>query len=217
MFDAVNPLAELRLITLFEHGLIVLNDPGARDAFVGHPAIEGIKRRPSVQLALDMLRADPQISQIVESEDGITGEELRAILDSPTLLAILDETNLVADLSPIADDIEHAIDQALEHLAPAKDALPRLMEALRDRDWRRRMRAANSLGILGPHAAVAVPALIETLKDKSDLVQYAAVKALGKIGPKARAAIPALTETLHDEEPTVRGAAADALKQIQSS
>ncbi len=75
---------------------------------------------------------------------------LRAILDSPTLLAILDETNLVADLSPIADDIERAIDQALEHIATAKDAVPRHIEALKHRDQRMRMRAANSLGILGP-------------------------------------------------------------------
>lgn len=215
--DAVNPLDEMRLITLLEHGLIVLNDPRARDAFVRHPAIAGIKQRPSVQRALDMLTADPQINQIVESEDGISGEGLRAILDSPTLLAILDETKLVADLSPIADEIEHAIDQALEHIAAAKDAVPSHIEALKDRDPNTRRRAANSLGILGPHAAGAVPALIETLKDKTDLVRSAAVKALGKIGPKARAAIPALTETLHDEEPTVRAAAADALKRIQSS
>ena len=118
MADAVNPLDELRLIALCRKGLIVLNDPVARDAFVSHPAIQGIKRRPSVRQALDRLSADPETRRIIESEAGITAEDLRTILNSPTLLSVLDETGLVTELSPIADDLEQAIDEALERVSP---------------------------------------------------------------------------------------------------
>ena len=116
--NALNPLDELRLIALCRKGLIVLNDPVTRDAFVSHHAIQGIKRRPSVRQALDRLSADPETRRIIESEAGITAEDLRTILNSPTLLSILDETGLVTELSPIADDLEQAIDEALERVSP---------------------------------------------------------------------------------------------------
>ncbi len=112
--DAINPLDEMRLITLFANGLVVINDPVARQAFVNHPAIEGIRQRPSVQQAMRMLADDPKISLILET-GSMTGENLRAILDSPTLLAILDQTDLVAELSPLAGEIEQAINEALVH------------------------------------------------------------------------------------------------------
>ncbi len=111
--DAVNPLNEMRLLTLLSKGLVVLNDPGAHQAFINHPAIETIRQRPSVQQAMKMLADDPEISLILENES-IRGN-LSVILASPTLLAIFDQTDIVADLSPLADEIELAINEAMEH------------------------------------------------------------------------------------------------------
>ena len=112
------PFDELRLMALIRKGLIVLTSPVARDAFVNHPAIRSLEQRPSVRQALDRLSADSEIKRIVESEAGITADDLRTILTSPTLLSILDETGLMTELSPIADDLEQAIDEALERVSP---------------------------------------------------------------------------------------------------
>ncbi len=111
--DAVNPLDEMRLLSLLSKGLIVLSDPGAHQAFINHPAIQEIQERPSFKQAVQMLADDEKISGLLE--EGSIGENLHAILASPTLLAIFDQTDIVADLSPIADEIERAIDEALEH------------------------------------------------------------------------------------------------------
>lgn len=73
-----------------------------------------------------------------------------------------------------------------------KDAVPRLIRALKDKDPLVRLRAAGALGI-GPVAKDAVPALIEALKDKDGNVRLLALSALGKIGP---AAVPALSSCL---------------------
>ncbi len=110
--DSINPLSEMRLLTLLSKGLIVINDPAARKAFTEHPAIVAIQQRPSVQQAVQMLSDDSQISRIIEEQT--VGENFRAILASPTLLAVFDQTRIVSDLAPLADDIELAIDEAME-------------------------------------------------------------------------------------------------------
>lgn len=113
--ESINPLSEIRLLTLLSKGMIVINDPGARKAFTEHPAITAIQQRPSVKQAVQMLADDPQISRIIEEQS--VAENFRVILASPTLLAVFDETGIVADLTPMADGLERAIDEAMEHRA----------------------------------------------------------------------------------------------------
>jgi len=71
-----------------------------------------------------------------------------------------------------------------------------LIEMLQDDDYLVRMNAAESLGRLGPAAALALPALIEALEDKQEFVSGAAARTLGAMGPEAAPAVPALTEAL---------------------
>jgi HEAT repeat protein len=47
----------------------------------------------------------------------------------------------------------------------AKDAVPAMIETLKDKDTGVRKSAALALGLIGPAAKDAVPALIEALKD----------------------------------------------------
>ncbi len=190
--DAINPLDELRLITLFEKGLIVINEPGPREAFLNHPSIAGIKDGPSARQAMEMLAQDPEISLILEA-GAISGDSLRAILNSPTILEILEETDLVAELLPLADEIEQAINEAFERkgrpagfldVQPFVDELvAAFVEDLSDADPRVRHRAAGSLGDIGPPAAAAVPALTDALQDTDAAVRDAAKVALRLIGP----------------------------------
>jgi HEAT repeat protein len=75
------------------------------------------------------------------------------------------------------------------------------------RDARRRARAAEALGELGPGAKDAVPALIAALDDDSPLVRIMAADALGRVGPEAKAAVPRLVAGLKPDrqiEPAAR-------------
>jgi hypothetical protein len=111
--DGLNPLKDLRLFTIFQKAIVVLNDPGAREAFVQHHAIAGLRGRPTVERAMAMLGEDAHVTSIIEGDEGITAAGLRALLDSPTVLRAFDETGIVEDLDPMADEIELALEQAV--------------------------------------------------------------------------------------------------------
>ncbi|MFL5339069.1 MAG: HEAT repeat domain-containing protein, partial [Gemmataceae bacterium] len=93
-------------------------------------------------------------------------------------------------------------------------AIPALRRELGDEDSRVRPWAAIALGLMGPDGAKAVPDLLEVLKDKDAVLKVNAMRALGAIGPQARAAIPALTDLGKEKNPLVKLAAGVALQQI---
>jgi len=112
-----------------------------------------------------------------------------------------------------ADRIRAA--EALGGIGPtAADAVPALIDALRDDDSAVREYAASALGRMGPAAKEAVPAIAENLKDGADGARLMAAIALSEIGPVAANAVPALAETLKGEELALCRKAADALAQI---
>lgn len=92
-----------------------------------------------------------------------------------------------------------------------KNAIPVLIQALKDPDWYVRSKATDTLGKMGK---AAVPALIHALKDKNWFVRYSAADALGKIGADAKNALPALKTALLDQDVKVRNNANYAIKQI---
>jgi len=107
--DALNPLREVRLFSLFGDAQAVLADPVALERFRSDPAIERLRHRPSVRRALELLSADPPI---VDMDDGLDDHEIRALLASPRFLAMLDETNLLDELTPIAAELQQALQAA---------------------------------------------------------------------------------------------------------
>ena len=114
---------------------------------------------------------------------------------------------------PDAEDRKHAA-ETLGHLgSAAKDAVPHLVELLKDPEETVRAAAADAFKI-GPSAAVVVPRLAELLRNPIAGVRGAAADALGKIGPAAKDAVPHLVELLKDPSEDVRRAAADALGEI---
>lgn len=120
--DASNPLAEARFVTLPRKGLAMLNDPVALEAFHNHPAVQRVSERPVVKEVVEALAADPQINEMLQSDQGLSQRDLLVILGNPKLLKILDATNVLAELAPIADEIEEALDAALDHAAGERGA-----------------------------------------------------------------------------------------------
>lgn len=80
------------------------------------------------------------------------------------------------------------------HDPNAKEAVPYLIQALKDDEQVARVQAAQALGNIGSNAVEAVPALTEGLKD-AELKIWAA-EALSKIDPKVISAIPVLIDVL---------------------
>ncbi len=76
--------------------------------------------------------------------------------------------------------------------AEGKDAVPALIEALKDRDTEIQISAVTALGYIGPEAKKAVPELLRLLKGKDTSLQISAVRALGDIGSGTEEVIPAL-------------------------
>jgi HEAT repeat protein len=125
-------------------------------------------------------------------------------------VAFLVDTLNREDESTVRYEVVRALAQLAEHTA---EAIPPLVEALKDPTLLVQLIAVTALGEIGPAARAAVPQLLDGLKHEDwSLRQYAAT-ALGKIG--SHEAIPALTHSLEDEHEKVREAAAEALERLQ--
>jgi HEAT repeat protein len=82
---------------------------------------------------------------------------------------------------------EHAA-EALGDIGPeAKEAVPPLIEVLKDKEPRVRRDAARSLGQIGPAAKVAAPQLAALLKDEDANVREAAARALRQLAVEPEA------------------------------
>ena len=93
------------------------------------------------------------------------------------------------------------------------DAVPHLIQALKDEKARVRLAAIDALGMLKDRRATEV--LIPFLQDKRAVLALAAVEALGQIGDLT--AVEALVAVVQAEVPVLRLAAIDALGQIGDS
>jgi HEAT repeat protein len=107
----------------------------------------------------------------------------------------------------------------------ASSALPRLRQALKDKDPQVRARVARALCAIRPLDSDSLEALLAVMKDKDKEVRIEATTAVGMIGEKmktisprvlAREIAPALLEATKDPEPTVRQRAIGMLGNVGS-
>jgi HEAT repeat protein len=97
---------------------------------------------------------------------------------------------------------------AIREIGPP--AVPVLIDALNDSDWRIRLHAIDVLGQI--NALEAIPDLIAALYDTEKRVRWRASDALGEMG--CVEAVPALLDLLNDRVDEVRITAASALGRI---
>jgi Carboxypeptidase regulatory-like domain/HEAT repeats len=96
-----------------------------------------------------------------------------------------------------------------------EDALPALISALKDTDSYVRGWCAQSIGNIGPKAAVAIPALIEMLTTGDEGNRCSSAIALYGTGSAAKEALPALRKALGDPSAAVRRFAQRAIDRIE--
>lgn len=115
------------------------------------------------------------------------------------------------------DPIERvAAIKAVGEIGPeAKQAIPVLIEVIREtrnRDKKMLVLCNDALLAMGKEI---VPYMIDLLKDDSWEMRRGSAWILGKVGPDAKDAIPALTKALNDPHAVVRKKAAESLKKIR--
>lgn len=91
-------------------------------------------------------------------------------------------------------------------------SIPKLLEALQDRNWKIRLRAVEALALLKPREAVG-PLMLLVLEDPDTAVRQDAVRALGQIGDSR--AIPLLLSSLALKTPSLTLPAIEALGHLR--
>ena len=85
------------------------------------------------------------------------------------------------------------------------EAIPVLLAALTNRDYRIRHSAASGLGWEQTHLNIVVPALIARLEDTNNLVRSAAAVSLGQLHSEPELTVPALIRYLSSDNSLFRG------------
>lgn len=146
--------------------------------------------------------------------DALTSDDARVRAAAVRALGEIGDPTAVSPLLHIliddADsDLRWAATGALGRIGPA--ALPGLLAALRDDNWKVRRSAAEALWSMADPQAV--PGLIKALADRNDVVRQAVGGALVALG---EAAVPGLAEALQMGDDQGRRAAADLLNRIDT-
>lgn len=207
-----SPNAEQRRSALFS--LAQMNHPSAYSALVEavkHP-MRDVRVDAAFMLAKQTENKDfapvPGLIEALSHEDNrirnaaaVTLGEIGDPRSVPPLLQIINNEQ--------DGNIRWQATSALSKMG--EDAVPGLVQALQDEDWKVRRSACEALWTMGEPAAV--PGLIEALLDRNDVVRQAATGALEAM---AVIATPSLIATLRHENQHLARAAAEVLSHIDS-
>ena len=134
------------------------------------------------------------------------------MLEEPDLKAKSSAIAAISELGPEAKEATPALIETIRQvrngdkrmlvacndalLGMGKEAVPYLIDLLKDDTWEMRRGSAWMLGKLGPEAKDAVPALTEALNDPNEVVRLKAAEALKKItGEEAESKNPDSAES----------------------
>ncbi|MFO0832262.1 MAG: CvpA family protein [Phycisphaerales bacterium] len=123
LVESTNPLPNARLLSLAGEFSEVSRDTQALSELLESEPMQRLNNLPSMQQALDAVRADPQVAAVLD-ENGVTPARIAALFGSDTMLKVLDETTLVRDAEPILADLENAIHEAKARLDERKRSGP---------------------------------------------------------------------------------------------
>lgn len=195
--------------------LAQMNHPAAYAALVG--AVQHTSRDVRIDAAFLLAKetqhkdsaAVPGLLDALRDENAsVRTAAVKSLGDIGDPVAVHELLNtLVKDLS---GDVRWQASAALGKIGTA--AVPGLMSALRDEDWKVRRSAAEALW--GMSEPTAVPGLAAALADKNDVVRQAAAGALEAMGSMA---VSGLIEALRHQDSAIARAAADMLMRIGTS
>jgi hypothetical protein len=109
--EATNPVAGAELLGIAADFAAITRDEVAMEHFLASKVVRSILELPSVQEATAMLEADAELKGLV-SAGGVTVDGIVKMLRSETVLAIIDDTRVVRDLTPQTGALVRAIAEA---------------------------------------------------------------------------------------------------------
>jgi HEAT repeat protein len=161
------------------------------------------------------VRAIPCLSRCIKEGGEIARIATRALAyigpqSVPTLIKALQDPKL--------GTLRQEVAVSLGIIGPdARQAVPALIDAMKDEDTGLRVQVCGALKKVGPSAYKAVPALAKTLSDSSASVRRCAAEALGSIGFSSRTALTALRIAANDADSGVAKAAKTAIQEIEGA
>jgi HEAT repeat protein len=192
--------------------LAQMNHPAAHAALIG--AVQHPMRDVRVDAAfmLAKLTNNQDAAAVPGLLDALTDEDPRIRIAACKVLGDIGDPASVPALLQILvrqseSDVHWQATSALSKIGAA--AVPGLMDALKDDDWKVRRSAADALW--GMREPSAVPGLVEALVDRNDVVKQASAGALEALGD---AAVPGLKEALGSRNPALAQAATEVLQRI---
>jgi HEAT repeat protein len=164
------------------------------------------------EFLVDPVRADPPvIDEMVVQTLGRIGRPAKPAL--PALMRVAGKSF----------DLERAVAAATDRILSGgadEGDVPTLIKNLHDKDEGIRLRAAKTLGSMGPVAKEAVDGLTESLHDADADVRHQALEALRRIRPNTRpteAEAGVFIQDLHDPDPAVRLRAVKSLRTMSAA
>jgi hypothetical protein len=110
--ERTNPVEGSGLLSLAADFAAVSRDRDAMAWLLDRPVMEKIEALPSVQEAVETLKSDPELSGMFKDREGVDVSDIRAVIESPAVLRLLDRTTVVRDVAPMADELAAAIREA---------------------------------------------------------------------------------------------------------
>lgn len=109
--SASNPVAGARLVLLAQAFAEVSRDDAALRWFLDTPVMRDLRGLKSYNTAVALASGDVQLTHFFTGE-GVEVATLWEIMNNDTILKILDETTILADVEPMAARIERAVHDA---------------------------------------------------------------------------------------------------------
>jgi hypothetical protein len=119
---AINPVASARPLTMANDFLHLAQDERALQRFNESTEAENLRSLQSVQQAMEILESDQDLMQRIQ-EEGASPDVVRDLLESPTVLRILDETTILSDLTRSMESLQLAMNDALERSTSEQDEI----------------------------------------------------------------------------------------------
>ena len=109
--EATNPAQGISLLALANEAAALLSDPAKFERFMQSDAVARLQALASFNQALDMMNTDREIGRVFDAKE-LDADVIRQLAESDTMLHIMDETTLIADVEPLVADIRQAIAEA---------------------------------------------------------------------------------------------------------
>lgn len=115
--QSTNPLASSEILALAADFAVISRSPDAMAWFMATDVMQRIQTLPSVTEATRLFEQDPELRALY-SERGISTDGLRVALNNPTVLRVLDDSTLIADVEPLLPALRTAIREARARAVP---------------------------------------------------------------------------------------------------